>query len=109
MPKGRARAGVVTAFACWLVFLASGDDFNFARIALLPLPELSEDLLPLDDPNSDFTESAPSSEPTTTSRQRGDCASSACQCRSGATFNSRSSPPMHGRSAPRGSNAPLRC
>ena len=54
MPKGRARSAFLTAFACWLVLLASGDDFNFARIVLLSTPT-SEDLLPLDDPNTDFT------------------------------------------------------
>jgi hypothetical protein len=72
MPKGRARAGVLTAFACWLVLLASGDDFNFARLALLsPLPY--EDLLPLDDPNSDFTPSSQARELPTTSGHRCGC------------------------------------
>jgi hypothetical protein len=66
MPKGRARAGVLTAFACWLVLLASGDDFNFARMAL-PSPLPSEDPLPLDDPNTDFAPSSQSREPSTTS------------------------------------------
>jgi hypothetical protein len=59
MPKGRARSAFLTAFACWLVLLASGDDFNFAR-AILPSIPMSEDLLPLDGPNTDFTESAQS-------------------------------------------------
>jgi hypothetical protein len=41
-----------------LVLLASGDDFNLARV-VFPLPgPLSEATLPLDDPNTDFTETA---------------------------------------------------
>src|SRR5579884_4188377 len=98
MPKGRARAGVVTAFACWLVFLASGDDFNFARIALLPIPEPSEDLLPLDDPNSDFTESSSSSEPTPTSSQRGSCAFFIGPRVTGAALHSLFAAPTHSHS-----------
>lgn len=36
--------------------MASADDFNLARFALLLSPPPSEDVLPLDDPNTDFTE-----------------------------------------------------
>jgi hypothetical protein len=43
--------------ACWLVVMASGDDFNFARVAFPLLSSSSTtNVLPLDDPNSDFTE-----------------------------------------------------
>src|SRR5690348_10330116 len=76
MPKSRSRAGVLTAFACWLVLLASADDFNLARL-VLPLADVdSEELLSLDDPNSDFTKSSQSREPPTTSRRRGSCTTS---------------------------------
>lgn len=109
MPNGHARAGVLTAFACWLVFLASGDDFNVARIALLALPVPSEDLLPLDDPNSDFTESSQSQEPTTTSPERRNCTSAVRQPGAGAVLNSQSIAPMRNHSPRHSSNAPLRC
>src|SRR5689334_7015624 len=108
MPKGRARAGVLTAFACWLVLLASGDDFNFARLAL-PSPPTSEDLLPPDDPNSDFTTSSPSSKLTTTSRDRGDCPSSAGRSVAGAGRTWLFATPPHSRSPRHSNNAPLRC
>ena len=70
MPKSRTHAGVLTAFACWLVLLASADDFNLARL-VLPLADVDcEELLSLDDPNSDFTVSSRSPETTTTDRRR---------------------------------------
>src|SRR6516165_10058563 len=92
MPKGRARAGVLTAFACWLVLLASGDDFNFARMVLLSTPT-SEDVLPLDDPNTDFTESAESTGPTTTYRDGCGCTSSVGRSSAGAACSSRFAAP----------------
>jgi hypothetical protein len=108
MPKDRARSVVLTAFACWLVLLASGDDFNFAR-AVLPSIPTSEDLLPLDDPNTDFTESAQSTEPTTTYRDRSDCTSSVGRSSAGAA-----SPSLFAAAAPchppgQSINTPLRC
>jgi len=108
MPKGRARSAFLTAFACWLVLLASGDDFNFAR-AVLPSIPMSEDLLPLDDPNTDFTESAESTGPTTTYRDR--CARTSSDVRSSA---GAASPSLLAAPAPchppgQSSNTPLRC
>jgi hypothetical protein len=108
MPKGRARSAFLTAFACWLVLLASGDDFNFARIVLLSTPT-SEDLLPLDDPNTDFTESAQSTGPTTTYRDRCACTSSVSRSSAGVA-----SPSLFSAAAPyhppgQSSNTPLRC
>ncbi|HEY7428199.1 MAG TPA: hypothetical protein VH682_28455 [Gemmataceae bacterium] len=108
MPKGRARSAVLTAFACWLILLASGDDFNFAR-AVLPSTLTPEDVLPLDDPNSDFTESAESTGPTTTYRDRYGCTSSVGRSSAGAAFSSlfAASAPCH--PPHQSSNTPLRC
>jgi hypothetical protein len=41
--------------ACLLTVVASGDDFCFMRLAVSPP---TPDVLPLDDPNCDFVESA---------------------------------------------------
>ena len=108
MPKGRARSAVLTSFVCWLVLLASGDDFNFARAVLSSTPT-SEDLLPLDDPNNDFTESAESTGPTTTYHDRCGCTSSVGRSSAGAA-----SPSLFAAAAPchpprQSSNTPLRC
>jgi hypothetical protein len=54
MPMQRAHSSVLLVTTCWLVLLASGDDINFARL-MLPSPTSAlEDVMPLDDPNSDF-------------------------------------------------------
>ena len=108
MPKGRARAGVLTAFACWLVLLASGDDFNFARLALLsPLPY--EDLLPLDDPNTDFTPSFQSRELSTTSGHRWSCTTTVGPRLTRAVLHSPWATRTLGHPLCPGSNTPLRC
>src|SRR5690242_18855154 len=57
MPKQRLCSFVISAYACWLVLLASGDDLNFARILLSPTDSPLEDMMTLDDPNADFIES----------------------------------------------------
>src|SRR5690349_8238255 len=67
MPKRPLRFWALSALSCWLTLLASADDFNLARVLLPPSASESEGLLPLDDPNSDFTESSQSPVPTTTS------------------------------------------
>jgi len=108
MPKGRARSGLLAAFACWLVILASGDDFNFAR-AMLPSTPASEDLLPLDDPNTDFTEPAQSPGPTITSRHRCACRSSVGRSSAGAALPSPLAAPAPNHPPRRSSNTPLRC
>ena len=108
MPKGRARSAFLTAFACWLVLLASGDDFNVAR-AVLPSIPMSEDLLPLDDPNTDFTESAQSTGPTTTYRDRGGCTSSVVRSSAGAASPSLFAAPAPCHPPRQSSNTPLRC
>jgi len=108
MPKGRARSALLTAFACWLVLLASGDDFNFAR-AVLPSIPMSEDLLPLDDPNSDFTESAQSTGPTPTYRDRCACPSSVGRSSAGAASPSRFAAAAPGHPPGQSNNTPLRC
>jgi len=55
MPKRSLRSWTLSALACWLTLLASADDFNLARFMFPPAESESEDLLPLDDPNCDFT------------------------------------------------------
>ena len=55
---------VLKAFVCLPAFFAGGDDFNFARVALPALfPSAANDVLPLDDPNTDGVESAQSAVP----------------------------------------------
>ena len=108
MPKGRARSAFLTAFACWLVLLASGDDFNFAR-ALLPSIPSSGDLLPLDDPNTDFTESAQSPGPTTSYHDRCGCTSSVGRSSAEATSPSRVDAPAPCHPPRQSNNTPLRC
>jgi hypothetical protein len=55
MSKHPIRSWALSALACLQVLLASGDDFNLARFLFPPAESESEDLLPLDDPNFDFT------------------------------------------------------
>src|SRR5262249_39266106 len=105
----RARSLVLSAFAGWLVILASGDDFNLAHLILPSSPPAAEDLLPLDDPNTDFTESSPSPEPTTPCRTGGDCTASVGRCVAEAALTSPIAVLTHGRPPHRCSNAPLRC
>ena len=58
MPNRPARSCAPPVFACLLALLAGGDDFNLARV-VLPLPAPAPEApLPLDDPNTDFTEAA---------------------------------------------------
>jgi hypothetical protein len=80
MPKRCIRSLALSALACWLTLLASADDFNLARLALGPSTPDSEGLLPLDDPNSDFTESSQSPGPPTPCRTRWGCTSSVGRC-----------------------------
>jgi hypothetical protein len=108
MPKGRARSIVLAAFACWLVMLASGDDLNFARVVLSSTPA-SEDLLPLDDPNTDFTESSKSSGPTITFRNKCGRTSSVSQSSAGAALPSPLAAPTPSYPPRQSSNTPLRC
>jgi hypothetical protein len=65
MPQRPARSCALPAFACFLALLAGGDDFNLARV-VLPLPApVSGSPLPLDDPNTDFTEAPQAQEQAT--------------------------------------------
>jgi hypothetical protein len=109
MPKRSIRPWIFSAFACWLTLLASADDFNLARLALPSCTVGSEGLLPLDDPNSDFTESSESREPTTTSRSRLGCTSSHGHNLTRPTFTSPFALPTHGYMLCLGMNTPLRC
>jgi len=91
-----------------LVILASGDDFNVAR-AVLPSTPASEDLLPLDDPNTDFTESSQSPGPTTTVRNRCGYTSSVGHSSAGAALPSPWAAPAPSHPPRHSSNTPLRC
>jgi hypothetical protein len=52
---------VLTLLTASLTLLAGGDDFNLVRVALpLALTPTPGDSVPLDDPNTDFTEAAAS-------------------------------------------------
>src|SRR5436309_1713945 len=56
--RTRCRRSVEIVVACWLIVMASGDDFNVARIIIPMLPSnCPPHALPLDDPNTDFTKS----------------------------------------------------
>jgi hypothetical protein len=104
MTKSCARSGLLAAFVCWLVILPRSDDFNFAR-AVLPSTPASEDLLPLDDPNTDFTQSSQSPEPTTTHRPRCSGPSAGSHSSPGAALPSPLAAPPPRQS----SNVPLHC
>ena len=109
MPKSRSRAGVLTAFACWLVLLASADDFNLARL-VLPLADVdSEGLLSLDDPNSDFTEPSRSREPPTTYRHRCSWTTFVGQSLTRTVLTSPFAAFTLGHPPRPGSDSPLRC
>ena len=108
MPKRPVRSWVLSALACWLTLLASADDFNLARLTLPPTAD-SEESLPLDDPNTDFTQSAQSPGPTTTSRDR--CGYTSFVGQSSARAALRSLLAVLAPSHPQrhSSNTPLRC
>ena len=108
MPKRPVRSWVLSALACWLTLLASADDFNLARLTLPPTAD-SEESLPLDDPNTDFTESSPSREPSTTSRDIPVCKTSAGRSSAGATPASAFAASAPGHPPRCRMNAPLRC
>jgi hypothetical protein len=109
MPTRPTRPCAVTALACWLVLLASGDDFNLAR-ALLPLPAPdSEAPLPLDDPNTDFDESPPSPGPTASCPDRCGCPSAAGRRSAEAVLSPPLAAPARGHPPGRGLNTPLHC
>jgi hypothetical protein len=109
MPKRPVRSWVLSALACWLTLLASADDFNLARFLLPPAESSSEDPLPLDDPNCDFTESPQSPETTTTYRGRGARTSPVGRCLAGAALASPSDAPAPGRPPHHCGNIPLLC
>jgi hypothetical protein len=109
MPQRSLRSRALSAFACWLVLLASADDFNLVRLALPPSAADSEGPLPLDDPNTDFTESSPSRQPLTTSRHRFSCTTSVAQSLTRPALTSPLAAPALGHTPRPGGNAPLRC
>jgi hypothetical protein len=109
MPTRSIRSWALSVFVCWLTLLASADDFNLARLALAPSAADSEGLLPMDDPNSDFTEPSQFRERPTTSRDRGACTLSIGQRLARATLTSPFAALTHGHPPRPAINAPLRC
>jgi hypothetical protein len=109
MPKHHIRSWVRSALACWLTLLASADDFNLVRLALPPSTADSEGLLPLDDPNTDFTESSQPREPPTLSRDRRGCTSSGGPGWTGASLTAPLVGAAHGHPPPLRLDTPLRC
>jgi hypothetical protein len=103
------RFCALVLLACWQVLLASADDFNLARFIFSPAESDSEDLLPLDDPNCDFTQSSETRKPENAGR---------CGAGKLPTIPSRSaglnrtpahSSPVPGQPSRTCLNTPLRC
>jgi hypothetical protein len=109
MPKRLIRSWTLSAFACWLTLLASADDFNLVRLSLPPSNADSEGLLPLDDPNTDFTESSQSPRPSTSSRYKRGCTSSSGPSWTGAPLASPFVASAHGHPPPLRLDTPMRC
>jgi hypothetical protein len=108
MPKRCIRSWTLSAFACWLTLLASADDFNLVRLVLPPSTANAEESLPLDDPNTDFTESSQSQGPLSTFQDRCGCTSSAGQSWTGAALAASFAHPAHGHPPLLPLNTPLR-
>jgi hypothetical protein len=95
----------LAAVACWLALLAGGDDFNLARV-VLPLPAPAPEApLPLDDPNTDFTE-APQA-PGQTAADQGPRDGPGAVGR--APARAAIAPPARAHSTRNSTNSPLRC
>ena len=103
------RFRALILLACGLVLLASADDFNLGRFVFPSAESLSDGLLPLDDPNSDFTD--PSDAPAPGTPDRGDGANSAVTLPRRAGMNCAPEPaPLPSHLPTRGClDAPLRC
>jgi hypothetical protein len=105
MPQPHPLSRALAAVACSLVLLASGDDFNLARV-VLPLPAPAPgSLLPLDDPNTDFT---------VTPQDWGQTAADPGPCDEPGAAGRGSVrtvfvPPARGHSTRNSINSPLRC
>ncbi len=97
------------ALACWLALLAGADDFNLARV-VLPLPPLAPDSpLPLDDPNSDFTDASEPQSPAAANADGAAPAPPARLRRAGPVLASRAASPAPARPLRAGAHTPLRC
>jgi hypothetical protein len=109
MPQRSLHSWALAEFACWLVLLASADDFNLARF-VLPLADVnSERLLPLDDPNTDFNQASEFREPPTTSWHPYRCTTSDGQGLIRAVLTSRLVVLTPGHPPRPSGNTPLRC
>jgi hypothetical protein len=109
MTKHHTWSRALAAVACWLTMLAGGDDFNLARV-VLPLPAPAPDSpLPLDDPNTDFTEPSEPRSPTTTNQGRGGPPVSGGLRSAGTALANPIASPARSHSFRAGINTPLRC
>jgi hypothetical protein len=98
------RSCALPAFVCFLALLAGGDDFNLARV-LLPLPgPASQATLPLDDPNTDFTEAA-----RPAAQAAADCGPPPRPPLPALAGPEPFAPPALGLASRRPANTPLRC
>jgi hypothetical protein len=105
MPQPHPLCRALAVFACALVLLASADDFNLVRTVLplaAPAPEVP---LPLDDPNSDFTEGSRVHEQTPPGRDP--CEGPAAVGRD--SVRTAVAPPARGHSTRNPITSPLRC
>jgi hypothetical protein len=105
MPQRHLCHRALSALICSLVLLASGDDFNLARVVFFLPGPASEAPLPLDDPNTDFTE---------TSQARGQTAADPGACDAPRAtgrgpVRTAIAPPARGHSTRNPINSPLRC
>jgi hypothetical protein len=109
VPMRHARFCALILLACWQILLASADDFNLARFLFSPSETNSKDLLPLDDPNCDFTQLSETRTPEN-SPLGGDGNLPAIALRSDAKNRTPASDsPEPGHFSRICSNTPLRC
>jgi hypothetical protein len=109
------RIPLLPLFSCLLTALASGDDFCWPRL-MFAVPSTSAARLPMDDPNTDFVESADPWSAQRSDRDTADrTATVACYPAAFGAALARCSPalpgPLAGHPDPSDSalNTPLRC
>jgi hypothetical protein len=109
MSRGHVRSCVLPLLACWLVLLASADDFNLGRFVLSPAESSSERFLPLDDPDCDFTESSQTRTPVSSDRRKYSCPPSIPLRSAGDNRTAPTASPVPRPFSLTFFNAPLRC
>jgi hypothetical protein len=104
-----SRFCVLVLLACWQVLLASGDDFNLARFLFSPTESESEDLLPLDDPNCDFTRPSETRAPDNSGCGGEGTPAAFSSCSAAVSRTPAPASPATGQLSRTHSNTPLRC